>query len=37
VPLRQRLPAIRVPLRETDADVPLDLQALIEQVYRHGR
>ena len=37
VPLRDRLPAIRVPLRETDADVPLDLQALIAQVYRHGR
>jgi hypothetical protein len=37
VPLRERLPAIRVPLRQTDADVPLDLQALITQVYRHGR
>jgi hypothetical protein len=37
VPLRERLPAIRVPSRETDADVRLDLQALIEQVYRHGR
>jgi hypothetical protein len=37
VPLRERLPTIRVPLRQTDADVPLDLQALIEQVYRHGR
>src|SRR4029077_3542413 len=37
VPLRERLPAIRVPLRETDADVVLDLQALIAQVYRHGR
>ncbi len=37
VPLRERLPAFRVPLRETDADVPLDLQALITQVYRHGR
>jgi hypothetical protein len=37
VPLRERLPAIRVPLRETDQDVPLDLQALIAQVYRHGR
>jgi hypothetical protein len=37
VPLRERLPAIRVPLRRTDADVPLDLQALIAQVYRHGR
>ncbi|MBY0522614.1 MAG: DUF4058 family protein [Gemmataceae bacterium] len=37
LPLREPLPAIRVPLRETDADVPLDLQALITQVYRHGR
>src|SRR5438874_406288 len=37
LPLRARLPAIRVPLRESDADVPLDLQALIAQVYRHGR
>jgi hypothetical protein len=37
VPLRVPLPTIRVPLRETDADVPLDLQALITQVYRHGR
>jgi len=37
VPLRERLPIIRVPLRETDADAPLDLQALISQVYRDGR
>jgi len=37
LPLREPLPTIRVPLRETDADVPLDLQALIAQVYRHGR
>ncbi len=37
VPLRERLPAIRVPLRQTDADVVLDLQALITRVYRHGR
>jgi len=36
VPLRQRLPVIKVPLRQTDADVPLDLQALIEQCYRNG-
>lgn len=36
VPLRQRLPIIKVPLRQTDADVPLDLQALIEQGYRNG-
>jgi Protein of unknown function (DUF4058) len=35
--LRERLPVIRVPLRESDADVPLDLQALIAHVYRHGR
>lgn len=36
MPLRERLPAIRIPLRETDVDVPLDLQALIEQSYRNG-
>jgi hypothetical protein len=34
--LRERLPAIRIPLRTTDADVPLDLQALIDQCYRNG-
>src|SRR4029077_20546131 len=37
LPLREPLSAIRVPLRETDTDVPLDLQALIAQVYRHRR
>jgi hypothetical protein len=36
VPLRQRLPIVKVPLRKTDADVPLDLQTLIEQCYRNG-
>lgn len=36
VPLRERLPAIRIPLRPTDPDVPLDLQALIDQCYRNG-
>jgi hypothetical protein len=36
VPLPERLPAIRIPLRSSDADVPLDLQALIEQCYRNG-
>jgi len=36
VPLRERLPAIRIPLRKTDADVVLDLQALIELCYRNG-
>jgi hypothetical protein len=37
LPLREALPPIRVPLRQTDTDIPLDLQALITQVYRHGR
>jgi hypothetical protein len=36
VPLRERLPAIRMPLRPTDADIPLDLQALIDQCYCNG-
>lgn len=35
--LRERLPAIRVPLRRTDADVALDLQLLIDQCYERGR
>jgi hypothetical protein len=37
VPLREPLPAIRVPLRPDEADVPLELQTLIAQVYHHGR
>jgi len=37
VPLRQRLPTIRIPLRETDADIQLDLQALIDTCYDNGR
>ncbi|HTU92222.1 MAG TPA: DUF4058 family protein [Gemmataceae bacterium] len=36
LPLRQRLPIVKVPLRPDDADVPLDLQALVEQCYRNG-
>jgi hypothetical protein len=36
-PLSQRLPTIKVPLRPTDPDALLDLQALIEQCYRRGR
>lgn len=36
LPLRKRLPAIRIPLRETDKDVPLDLQALIDECYEKG-
>ena len=34
--LRERLPAFRIPLRETDADVLLDLQGIVDQAYRHG-
>lgn len=37
LPLRQRLPAIRVPLRRTDLDAALDLQVLIDQCYERGR
>jgi hypothetical protein len=33
---RERLPVIRIPLREADDDAPLDLQTLIEQCYRNG-
>ncbi len=36
-PLRARLPAVRVPLRATDLDAPLDLQPMIDRVYRTGR
>ena len=35
--LRDRLPAIRIPLRPTDVDVPLDLQALVDSTWRNGR
>jgi hypothetical protein len=34
--LRDRLPRIRVPLAEGDADVVLDLQAVLEQTYEAG-
>jgi hypothetical protein len=36
IPLWERLPIIKIPLRPNDADVPLDLQALVEQCYRNG-
>ena len=36
-PLRERLPAIRIPLRPTDPDIPLDLQPLIDRCYELGR
>ena len=34
--LRERLPSIRIPLRQTDADVRLDLQKLIDRCYING-
>jgi hypothetical protein len=37
MPLRSPLPALRIPLREKDDDVRLDLQAVLEQAYRKGR
>jgi hypothetical protein len=36
MPIWERLPAVRIPLRPNDADVPLDLQALVEQCYLNG-
>ena len=36
MPLAARLPVIAVPLRPADRDVPLDLQAILEQCYRNG-
>ena len=36
IPLRERLPVIGVPLRDPDADVPLDLQAAFDQVFDVG-
>jgi hypothetical protein len=35
IALSDRLPAIGVPLRASDADMPLDLQALLEQCYEN--
>jgi hypothetical protein len=37
LPLRERLPTIRIPLRRADPDVALDLQSLIDQCYTGGR
>ena len=36
IELRERLPIIRIPLRPTDADATLDLQALIDAAYDNG-
>jgi hypothetical protein len=37
MPLRQRLSKIAIPLRDSDQDAQLDLQALVDQAYRLGR
>ncbi len=37
VSLREKLPTIRIPLRQEEADVFLDIQALLDQAYRTGR
>jgi hypothetical protein len=36
LPLWERLPVLKIPLRPKDDDVPLDLQALVDQCYRNG-
>jgi hypothetical protein len=37
ISLRERLPAIAIPLRRDDRDVPLDLQPLVDRCYQAGR
>jgi hypothetical protein len=37
VPLQSRLPGIRIPLRQKDEDIRLDLQAIVDLAYRKGR
>lgn len=37
LPLREKLPAIWIPLLGDDADVPLELQPLIDRAYENGR
>ena len=36
MPLRKKLPAIRIPLRETDVPIRIDLQPLIDRAYQLG-
>jgi len=36
-PLRERIPAFRIPLRTTDPDIPLDLQPLVNRCHKLGR
>jgi hypothetical protein len=37
LPLRERLPAIAIPLRQTDQDIPLDLQSVLDECCEEGR
>jgi hypothetical protein len=37
ISLRERLPAIAIPLRREDRDAPLDLQPLVDRCYQAGR
>ena len=37
LPMQKRLGGIPIPLRKTDRDVVLDLQALVDQIYANGR
>lgn len=37
LPLRERLPRLPIPLRPTDPDAILDLQAVVDQAYDRGR
>lgn len=37
VPLRKRLPVVPIPLSEGDADVPLDLQLILDRCWTRGR
>lgn len=36
MPLREKLPAIRIPLRKTDPDIVLDIQPLVDRAYQEG-
>lgn len=37
ITLRQKLPAVHIPLRPGEKDVSLDLQPVLDQAYRNGR
>ncbi len=37
MPLAERLPAIRIPLRRDDPDAVLDIQPLVDAAYQDGR